>query len=122
MAEGWVNYLLGQRWEARSAGTEPAAAVHPLAVQVMAEAGIDLSHARPAPVHGYLAQAWDLVVTVCDSARERCPVFPGSVSRLHVGFEDPAAAEGSTEDRLAAFRRVRDAIRRRPIPQLVEWQ
>ncbi len=122
MAEGWVNYLLAEHWEARSAGTEPAPSFHPLAVQVMGEEGIDLSNARPTPVKGYLSQAGDLVVTVCDSARERCPVFPGSVSRLHVGLEDPAAAEGLIEDRIAAFRRGQDPIRRRLIPQLVDWQ
>ena len=122
MAEGWVDRLLADRWEVHSAGTAPAGAVHPLAVQVMAEEGVDISGARPDPVEAYLAQAWDLVVTVCDSARERCPVFPGSVPRVHVGFEDPAEAAGSIEDRLAVFRRVRDEIRRRLIPQIVDWQ
>jgi arsenate reductase len=122
MAEGWVNHLLGGRWEAHSAGTAPADAVNPLAVEVMGEVGVDLSDARPDHVDTYLPQAWDLVVTVCDAAKESCPVFPGTVPRLHVGFEDPADALGSTEHRLAVFRRVRDDIRQRLIPQIVDWQ
>ena len=122
IAEGWVNHLLGDRWEARSAGTVPAEAVHPLAVEVMAEVGVDLAGARPDHVDAYLTQRWDLVVTVCESARESCPVFPGTVPRLHVGFEDPADALGSTEQRLAVFRRVRDEIRQRLIPQIIDWQ
>jgi arsenate reductase len=119
MAEGWVNHLLGDRWEARSAGTAPAEAVHPLAVAVMREVGVDLSGARPDHVETFRHEAWDLVVTVCDSAKESCPVFPGRVSTLHVGFEDPADAVGSMEARLEVFRRVRDEIRDLLIPQLV---
>ena len=122
MAEAWVNRLLATRWEARSAGTAPARAVHPLAVAVMAEEGIDLSGARPELVDARLGEHWDLVVTVCDSAKEACPVFPGPVRRMHVGFEDPAEAVGSEEERLAVFRRVRDEIRSRLIPQILEVQ
>jgi arsenate reductase (thioredoxin) len=118
MAEGFVNQLLAGRWQARSAGTAPAASVHPLAVRVMAEAGVDISAGRPEHVGVYLAEPWDLVVTVCDAARETCPVFPRPVPKLHLSFFDPAAAEGSDEERLAVFRKVRDEIRERLIPEL----
>ncbi len=116
MAEGWINLLLGDRWIAQSAGTVPAARVHPLAVRVMAEVGVDISMAAPHSVAARLAESWDLVVTVCDSAQETCPIFPGHVEKLHVSFDDPAAAEGSEDERMAAFRRVRDEIRERLLP------
>lgn len=118
MAEGWVNHLLGDRWEARSAGTRPASAVHPLAVRVMAEAGVDISHGVPEHVDRYLDQPWDLVVTVCDAAKESCPVFPRPVEQRHISFPDPAGAEGSEEERLAVFRGVRDDIRTRLLAAL----
>ncbi|MEP0774783.1 MAG: arsenate reductase ArsC [Acidobacteriota bacterium] len=118
MAEGWINTLLGERWEARSAGTRPAAGVHPLAVRVMAEAGVDISGGVPEHVDRYLEQPWDLVVTVCDSARESCPVFPRPVKTTHISFPDPAEATGSEEERLAVFRAVRDDIRARLLPLL----
>jgi arsenate reductase len=118
MAEGWVNSLLAARWEARSAGTRPAAAVHPLAVRAMAEAGIDASAAVPKTLDRYLDEPWDLVVTVCDAAREECPYFPGGREQIHVGFPDPATAEGSEEERLAIFRAVRDDIRVRLLPEI----
>ncbi len=118
MAEGWINHLLGDSWEARSAGTRPAEAVHPLAVKVMAEAGVDISGGVPEPVERYLDEPWDLVVTVCDSAQESCPVFPRPVVQRHISFPDPAAAEGSEEERLAVFRAVRDDIRARLLPVL----
>jgi arsenate reductase len=116
MAEGLVNHGLGGRWEARSAGTAPAAVVHPLAVRVMAEAGIDIAAARPKRVDDLLGEPWDLVVTVCDSARESCPLFPRPVAQLHVSFPDPALAPGSEDERIAVFRTVRDDIRRRLLP------
>ncbi len=118
MAAGWVGHLLGARWEARSAGTSPAAAVHPLAVRAMAEVGIDISGAQPTHVERYLTEPWDLVVTVCDSARENCPVFPRPVEQIHVSFPDPAVAEGSEEERLTVFRVVRDDIQARLLPLL----
>jgi arsenate reductase (thioredoxin) len=118
MAEGWINHLLGERWEARSAGTEPAARVHPLAVRAMAEAGVDISGGTPEHVGAYLDQPWDLVVTVCDAARESCPAFPRLVPRGHVAFVDPAAAEGTDEEKMAVFRRVRDAIRDRLVREV----
>jgi arsenate reductase len=120
MAEGWVNHLLQDRWEARSAGTAPAERVHPSAVRVMAEVGIDISENVPQRVDGFVREVWDLVVTVCDSAAETCPVFPGSVERLHLSFPDPAGATGSEGERLAAFRRVRDDIRDRLLPAIRE--
>ncbi len=113
MAEGFVNHLLRGEWAARSAGTRPAAGVHPLAVKAMAEAGIDISAAEPEPVDRYLDEPWDLVVTVCDSAREACPTFPRPVETVHIPFDDPADAEGTDEERMAVFRRVRDEIRGR---------
>ncbi len=118
MAEGFVNALLGEDWEARSAGTQPAARVHPLAVKAMAEAGVDISGGRPNGVDRYLDQPWDLVITVCDSARESCPVFPGKVEKLHIAFPDPAQAEGTEEERMRVFRTVRDAIRARLLSEL----
>jgi arsenate reductase (thioredoxin) len=116
MAEGWIKHLLGDRWEARSAGTAPAARVHPLAVRAMAEVGVDISDGRPEHVAAYLEEAWDLVVTVCDAAREACPTFPRPVPKLHLSFFDPAAAEGSEDERMAVFRRVRDDVRDRLVP------
>ena len=118
MAEGWINALLGGRWEASSAGTHPAAAVHPLAVRAMAEAGVDVSGGVPEPVERYLDERWDLVVTVCDSAKEACPTFPRPAERVHLAFLDPATAEGTDEERMAVFRRVRDEIKERLLPLL----
>jgi arsenate reductase len=120
MAEGWVNHLLKDRWEARSAGTAPAERVHPSAVRVMAEAGIDISGNVPQRVDRFVREAWDLVVTVCDSAAETCPVFPGRVERMHASFPDPAGATGDEDERLAVFRSVRDDIRDRLLPAIRE--
>ena len=118
MAQGWVNHELGETWEARSAGTKPAEGVHPLAVRAMVEVEVDISRGRPELVDVYLDQPWDLVVTVCDSARESCPVFPGPIETLHLSFPDPADAGGSDEEILAVFRAVRDAIRDRLLPEI----
>jgi arsenate reductase (thioredoxin) len=118
MAEALVNRELGGRWEARSAGTRPAAAVHPLAVRAMAELGVDISGAVPRSVETSIGEGWDLVVTVCDSARESCPIFPRPVEQVHVSFPDPALAEGTEAARLAVFRAVRDDIRARLLPEL----
>src|SRR5512135_2925961 len=116
MAEGWINHLLGAQWEVRSAGTAPAAQVHPLAVRAMAEVGIDISGGKPEHVRVYLDQPWDLVVTGCDSAKEACPVFPGPVPKLHVSFFDPATAEGTEDGGLpqGASRNPRPARARSP--------
>ena len=118
MAEGLVNQLLPDRWSASSAGTLPAERVHPLAIRAMAEVGIDISHARPKALGALLDRPWDLVVTVCDSARESCPVLPRPVEQLHLSFPDPALATGDEEERLAVFRAVRDDIRTRLVREL----
>jgi arsenate reductase len=110
MAEGLVNHRLEGEWEAHSAGTQPAARVHPLAIEAMDEVGIDISSGVPERVDRYLDERWDLVVTVCDSAKESCPAFPRPVDRLHMSFDDPAGAEGTEDERMAVFRRVRDEI------------
>jgi arsenate reductase len=118
MAEGWINHELGDTWLARSAGTDPAERVHPLAVRAMAEVGVDIRGGVPENVDRYLDQPWDLVITVCDSARESCPVFPGAVDQIHISFPDPADAEGSDSERVAVFRSVRDAIREQLLPEV----
>jgi arsenate reductase (thioredoxin) len=118
MAEGFVNHDLGGSWSARSAGTQPAARVHPFAVKAMAETGVDIAAAQPRSVSDVLDEPWDLVLTVCDAARESCPVFPRAVPRRHLFFDDPAAAEGDDDAKMAVFRRVRDEIRERVIPLL----
>jgi arsenate reductase len=112
MAEAFLRALAGDRFEAESAGTE-ATRVHPLAIRAMAEDGIDLSGHRSKTLDRFLDQPWDYVITVCDSANERCPVFPRTARRVHWSFEDPSRANGSDEERLAVFRRVRDEIRAR---------
>ena len=98
MAQGWVNRDLGQYWVAHSAGTAPAARVHPLAVRVMAEAGIDISQAVPEHLDNALGDAWDLVVTVCDAASAACPTFPDPVETKHMSFHDPADVNSGTFD------------------------
>jgi arsenate reductase len=113
MAEGLVNHFCGDEWQAYSAGTDPAGYVHPLAVRVMAELGIDILRQRSKPVEEFRGGEFDTVLTVCDDAAENCPVWLGSGRRLHLGFEDPARATGSEEERLAVFRRVRDEMRQR---------
>lgn len=110
MAEVLVNHDLGDRYEAFSAGTDPKAP-HPLAIRVLAEIGIDHSAARSKSMDEFAGQAFDFVITLCDSANETCPLFFGGVRRGHLGFDDPARAEGSDEEKLAVFRRVRDEIR-----------
>jgi arsenate reductase (thioredoxin) len=112
MAEGFVRHFRPD-FEIFSAGTAPAAEVHPLAVKVMAEEGIDISDGEPKLVNQFIDHDFDYVVTVCDDAKETCPVFIGSVKeQLHMGFEDPAMATGSEEEVLGVFRRVRDEIKR----------
>jgi arsenate reductase len=105
MAEAVLRHHGGARFEVHSAGTEPKG-VNPLTLQVLAEAGIDTSFARSKSVNEFLGQSFDYVVTVCDQARQVCPVFPGVHESLHWGYEDPAAVEGSEDVRLEAFRRT----------------
>ena len=112
MAEGLFRHEGGDRFEVFSAGTKPTH-VRPEAIAALKEIGIDISGQRSKAVDEFIGQPLDLVITVCDSARETCPVFPGSVKRLHWPFEDPAAVSGSDEERLAAFRRIRDQIQDR---------
>jgi arsenate reductase len=114
MGEAWLRELGGDRFVALSAGAKPAGYVHPLAVTVMQEKGIDISHQQSESINIFLppdGEPPDLIISVCDSAAENCPVFPGSVKRLHWPFEDPAYAEGTDEEIMACFRRVRDEIR-----------
>jgi len=105
MAEALLRHHGGDRFEVRSAGTEPRG-VNPLTLRVLAEAGIDASWARSKSVDELLGESFDYVVTVCDQARQVCPVFPGVHESLHWGYEDPAEATGTEEERLAVFRRV----------------
>jgi len=109
MAEGLLKHMAGSRFEVHSAGTKPGS-VRPEAIAVMKEIGIDISANRSKHVDEFAGQAFDYVLTVCDNAARNCPIYPGSTKRLHFGFEDPATAQGSEEQRLAAFRRVRDQI------------
>jgi arsenate reductase len=112
MAEAILRQVGGDRFEVNSAGTEPKG-INPLTVRVLAEAGIDASSARSKSVTEFLGQAFDYVVTVCDQARQSCPVFPGSHESLHWGYEDPADAQGTEEERLAVFRTVMRQISER---------
>lgn len=105
MAEALLRRHGGDRFEVFSAGMEPKG-INPLTLRVLAEAGIDASFARSKSVTEFLGQPFDYVVTVCDQARQTCPVFPGVHASLHWGYEDPAAAEGTDEARLAVFRKV----------------
>jgi arsenate reductase len=110
MAEGLLRHEGGGGLEVESAGTSPSS-VRPEAIAVMRELGIDISRHRSKHVSEFDGEYFDFVITVCDNAKESCPVFPGATQRLHRNFEDPAAASGSQEERLAAFRRVRDELR-----------
>jgi arsenate reductase (thioredoxin) len=112
MAEGLLRHLAGDRFEVHSAGTE-AAHVRPLAIRAMEEIGIDISGQESKTLEVYLGQPFEYVITVCDEANEACPFFPGAKNRLHWSLEDPSRAEGSEEERLAVFRKVRDELRER---------
>lgn len=114
MAEAIVNFDLGDVWEAVSAGTRPAGAIHPMALAALAEAGIP-HQGRSKSVDEFRQTEFDLVVTVCDSAAEECPVWLGKGKRLHVGFPDPARATGTDAQVMEVFRSVRDDIRRRVV-------
>ena len=101
--------MASDRFEVASAGTE-ATRVHTLAVRTMAEIGIDLAGHTSKTLERFLGEPWDYVITVCDSANERCPLFPGAIERVHWSFADPSQATGTDEERLAVFRHVRDEI------------
>jgi arsenate reductase (thioredoxin) len=112
IAEGYLRHVAGDDFEPLSAGVEPKG-LNPLAVEAMKEIGIDISRQRSKDVREFVGQAIPYVITVCDKAKQRCPIFPNTHKSLHWGLEDPAEATGSREERLAVFRRVRDEIRRR---------
>lgn len=112
MAEGFLKSF-DSTLEVFSAGTKVASRVHPKAIQVMNEIGIDLSNKFPKTVDQFITQPFNYVITVCDNAKESCPVFIGNVhNRIHIGFDDPADATGTEEKILSVFRRVRDEIKR----------
>jgi arsenate reductase (thioredoxin) len=110
MAEGLLRVLGGAQFEAYSAGTE-ATSVRPLAIRAMAELGIDISGQPSKTLQQYLSEPFSKVITVCDSAAEACPLFPGTKEQLHWSFPDPSQAGGSEEEQLMVYRTVRDAIR-----------
>ncbi len=113
MAEGFLRSF-GSAIDVYSAGTKPAESVHPIAVKVMLEEWIDISLYKPKSVDEFLQRPFDYVITVCDAAKESCPLFTGAVEhRLHIGFDDPAEATGTQEEKLAEFRRVRNEINQR---------
>ena len=120
MAEGLVNRYLCDQWEAHSAGIEPTAEVHPLAVEVMAELGIDISTQYPKSVQEFRGMDFDAVITVCDHAAANCPVWLGLGRQAHMGFPDPAAAMGSRNQRAAIFREVRDGLRQSVLSYLAQ--
>jgi arsenate reductase len=122
MAEGLVNHFLGEQWEAHSAGTKPAGYVHPMAVQAMAELGIDISGQRSKLADEFRHTALDLVITVCDDAAQNCPLWLGRGQVVHISFPDPAAATGSEAERLAVFRQVRDETRQQALSYLEKEQ
>ncbi len=110
MAEGWARALKADSIEAWSAGIDPGE-VNPMAVKVMKEAGVDISGQKSKHVESLMHIPFDVVITLCGDARDTCPIFPGDAKVVHRGFEDPAQAEGSEEEILSFFRRVRDEIR-----------
>ena len=116
MAEGLLRSMAGDRFDVASAGTE-ATRVHPLAIRAMADLGVDLNGHTSKTVDRFLGEPWDYVITVCDSANEKCPIFPGRTTRLHWSFLDPSQATGSDDERLSVFRKIRDQIAGR----LREW-
>ena len=110
MAESLLRHDAGDRFEVESAGTKPSH-VRPEAITVMKELGIDISGHRSKSVDEFAGQQFDCVLTVCDNAKESCPIFPGQTVRIHHSFEDPAETKGTDQERLAVFRRVRDEMR-----------
>ena len=111
LAEGILRAALGDGYNVQSAGSNPAGYVHPLAIQVMKEITLDISKHRSKHLNEFLNQKVETVITVCGNADQVCPMFPGQVNRHHWGFDDPAHAQGSPEEKLAVFRRVRDEIK-----------
>lgn len=120
MAEGLWRHWAGDNWEVFSAGSNPTGFVHPLAITAMKEIGIDISSHTSKHANDYTDQSFDLVVTVCDSAKESCPLFPGAKHAVHWPFEDPASATDSDAEKLRVFTRIRDQIRHRVATYLSE--
>ena len=112
LAEGILHAAAGDLLNVQSAGSKPAGGVHPLAVRVMKEIGIDISGHHSKSLNEFLQQPVETVITVCGNMDQVCPVFPGQVNRHHWGFDDPARATGTEEEKLAMFRRVRDEIKK----------
>ena len=112
LAEGLLRAAAGDILEVHSAGSKPAGYVHPMAVEVMREIGIDISGHHSKHMDGFLDRGIETVITVCGNADQACPMYPGQLNRHHWGFDDPAHATGTDEEKLAVFRRVRDEIRR----------
>jgi arsenate reductase len=112
MAEGLLNALGSGRWKVKSGGVI-SSYVHPMAIQVMGEIGIDISRNTSKSMDQFIKERFDYVITLCDEAAQVCPSFGGQGKRLHWPFEDPAAATGTTEERLAVFRRIRDEIKKK---------
>lgn len=115
IAEGFLRHLAGDRYEIFSAGVDPADRVHPRAITVMQEIGIDISYQSSKSVKEFAKQSFDHVITVCDHAKEVCPVFLGKYESLHWNIEDPADATGTEEEKLAFYRKIRDQIKERII-------
>lgn len=113
MAEAFMNTLGSERFTAYSAGSNPSGYVHRFAIDTMREMGIDISKKKSKSLNIYLHESWDMVVTVCDDAKEACPFFPGGKRREHWGFEDPAEFEGTEEQKRAFFRKIALEIERR---------
>ena len=111
MAEGFLRHLAGDRFEVYSAGVNPTQ-VNPLSVKVMSEVRIDISQQKSKSVKEFLGQQFDYVITVCDNAKQACPVFPGKCEMIHWNLEDPAEAKGSSEERVKVFRETRDKIKK----------
>lgn len=109
MAEGLLKALAGERMNVYSAGSKPSV-VNPFAIQAMAERGIDISHYRSKHLNEFLSRPFDYVITVCDNAAETCPLFPGRAERIHWSYPDPASVTGTEDERLQAFRAVRDKL------------
>ena len=122
MSEGMVNHLWGDAWQAYSAGTHPSYYVHPMAITVMAELGIDISEQWSKSTEEFRDRNFDLVITVCDNAAMTCPTWLGKGSKVHIGFPDPAAGEGGDLAKLQLFRQVRDAIREQIVPFVANFE
>ena len=120
MAEALINQRLSEEWLAFSAGTEPAGYVHPLAILALAEVGIEFD-GESKHIDGLPVKEFDSVITVCEDAAEKCPIWLGQGVRVHIGFPDPAKAEGTEEEVLQVFRDVRDDIEKRVLGYLFDW-